>query len=69
MTLRTRIDSLLRQAYARYKIVDDYGTFQLAWTFTEARAWLPVCGPTAVIFDRYRNRAAAARTYHKSSAD
>lgn len=45
-----------------FKITDDYGTNQVAWTWREALAWLAVCSPRAQVSNRFTGRLIAQRT-------
>jgi hypothetical protein len=45
-----------------YRILDTYGTSQVAWTWREALAWLAACSPEARIVNRITGRTIAARS-------
>lgn len=44
-----------------YLITDSYGTRKVAWSRSEAIAWLAACSPDAVIRNRITGRVLAAR--------
>lgn len=45
-----------------YRIVDNYGTNQTAWSWTEALSWLWASAPTAMILNRFTGRVIALRS-------
>ena len=44
-----------------FRIVDDYGTNRVAWSWAGALAWLAACGPNAQILGRFSGRLIARR--------
>jgi hypothetical protein len=42
-------DKAMRERFARFLVVDTYGTCQLAYTMRGAMEWLPYCSPDARI--------------------
>ncbi len=44
-----------------YRIVDDYGTRQVAWRWATALEWLAASSPCAAITNRFTGRVLAMR--------
>jgi hypothetical protein len=39
--------------FAKYKVIDNYGTSILCWTMKGAYSWLPYCSERAMIVETY----------------
>jgi hypothetical protein len=39
------VNDVLKHHFARYLIVDAYGTVKMCWTLSGAIAWIPFCAP------------------------
>lgn len=55
------VDSIARDYFAQYVIMDDFGTRRLCWSLAEAYEWLPACGNRAFICETYDYTILAAR--------
>ena len=44
-------NDIAKRQFARFLVVDCYGTFQLCWSLKGAYAWLPFCSDFARIVD------------------
>lgn len=51
-----------------YGVRDNYGTRRTAWTLRAAMAWLPYCGTTALIYNRWTRRVVVVRIQRRFSA-
>lgn len=60
-----RLVRALKQAFARYVVVDSYSTLQDCWTLAEAMEWLPACSPEVYVVDAYSGRVVVARKQHE----
>jgi hypothetical protein len=51
----------LRSRFAPFTVMCSLGTTQSCWTLAEAMAWLPYCGPRAIITSRFYGGEAIVR--------
>lgn len=62
-TILKAIDALLRDYFAPYVIMDNYGTYKLCWSMKEAETWMPYCGNECFIMETYDYCTLVARSY------
>lgn len=59
----TQLNEFLKDLFAHYIVLDNYGTRRLCWTMAEARSWLEFCSPVAFICETVDYTIIEARSY------
>ena len=49
------------RAFAPFRVSDDFGTDQRAYSLTAAAEWLPYCGRVAILENRFTGRVLCVR--------
>jgi hypothetical protein len=59
------LGDFMRFNFARFLVVDSFGTIQFCWTLSQALAWLPLCAADFVmVVDTLDNSTVAQRRHN-----